>query len=93
MSIQLETQYLKGFVAPEEFASAAPQVKLAHELLHTGTGAGNDFIGWVNLPTIMTKRSLPGSRRPHSASSRIRMSLWSSALAALISARAPQWNT
>lgn len=55
MSIQLETQYLKGFVAPEEFASAAPQVKLAHELLHTGTGAGNDFIGWVNLPTDYDK--------------------------------------
>lgn len=51
MSITLETQYLRGFVEPEEFTLAAPQVKLAHELLHTGTGAGNDFIGWMNLPT------------------------------------------
>lgn len=56
MSIQLETQHLTGFIAPEEFESAVPQVKLAHELLHTGTGAGNDFIGWVNLPTDYDKK-------------------------------------
>ena len=55
MSIQLETQHLTGFIAPEEFVSAAPQVKLAHELLHTGSGVGNDFIGWVNLPTDYDK--------------------------------------
>ena len=55
MSIQLEAQHLAGFVAPEEFDNMAPQVKMAHELLHNGTGAGNDFIGWVNLPTDYDK--------------------------------------
>ncbi|MCH3972093.1 MAG: glucose-6-phosphate isomerase [Oscillospiraceae bacterium] len=55
MSIRLETKYLSDFVAPEEFDDLAPQVKLAHQLLHTGTGAGNDFIGWVTLPTDYDK--------------------------------------
>lgn len=32
-----------------------PQVKAAHELLHSGTGLGNDFIGWVTLPTDYDK--------------------------------------
>lgn len=51
MSIRLETSYLEGFVRPQEYAAMAPQVKLAHETLHTGTGLGNDFLGWVDLPT------------------------------------------
>ena len=55
MSIRLETKYLDGFAIPEEMTNLAPQVKLAHELLHTGTGAGNDFTGWVTLPTDYDK--------------------------------------
>ena len=42
--------YLKGFVKEEEYAGIAPQVKAAHELLHSGEGLGNDFIGWLDLP-------------------------------------------
>ena len=33
----------------------APQVKLAHEALHAGTGLGNDFLGWIKLPTDYDK--------------------------------------
>jgi len=30
----------------------------AAELLYNGQGAGNDFIGWVNLPSSITKEQL-----------------------------------
>ncbi len=31
------------------------QVKLAHDMLHNKTGAGNDFTGWVDLPVNYDK--------------------------------------
>lgn len=55
MSTTLNTKYLSDFISDEEYAAIAPQVKLAHDTLHNGTGAGNDFIGWVNLPTNYDK--------------------------------------
>ena len=38
--------YLKA----EEIKHLQPMVDAAHHMLHTGTGAGNDFIGWLELP-------------------------------------------
>jgi glucose-6-phosphate isomerase len=55
MSMKLDAQHLTNFIGENEYAAIAPQVNLAHELLHTGTGAGNDYIGWVNLPTDYDK--------------------------------------
>lgn len=39
-----------GFMKNEEVEMLAPAVKSAHEMLHNKTCAGNDFLGWVNLP-------------------------------------------
>ena len=55
MATKLSAQYLKGFVKPQECEAMAPQVKLAHEALHAGTGLGNDFLGWIKLPTDYDK--------------------------------------
>ena len=38
-----------------ELDNLATQVKAAHDALHNGTGAGNDFIGWLTLPTDYDK--------------------------------------
>ncbi|SHJ84562.1 glucose-6-phosphate isomerase [Anaerobranca californiensis DSM 14826] len=40
----------KDFLSVEEVKNLQPFVNLAHEMLHNGTGPGNDFIGWVDLP-------------------------------------------
>lgn len=40
----------KAFFSEQEIDQMAPAVKMAHELLHTGTGAGSDFLGWLELP-------------------------------------------
>lgn len=55
MSIRIDTQHLSGFINENEYKALAPQVKLVHEMLHSGTGLGNDFIGWVDLPTNYDK--------------------------------------
>lgn len=55
MSLILEDGYLQGFVSEHEYEAIAPQVKSAHELLMTGKGMGNDYIGWVTLPTDYDK--------------------------------------
>jgi glucose-6-phosphate isomerase len=50
---KLKFDYSKAlsFVGQHEIDNLAAPVKLAHEQLHQGTGAGNDYLGWINLPT------------------------------------------
>lgn len=55
MSIQVDLKHLNGFVQNEEMGGIAPQVKTAHHMLHNGTGMGNDYIGWLTLPTDYDK--------------------------------------
>ena len=55
MATRLTDKYLQGFVGAHEFEGVANEVKAAHKALHEGTGLGNDFIGWLNLPTDYDK--------------------------------------
>jgi glucose-6-phosphate isomerase len=52
MSKSIKFDYSKAlqFVHQHEIDYLAPAVKLAHEQLHNGTGAGSDYLGWINLP-------------------------------------------
>ncbi|MBQ8781015.1 MAG: glucose-6-phosphate isomerase [Oscillospiraceae bacterium] len=55
MAISLNTKYLKDFVAPHEMEAAKLQAELAAKTLSDKTGLGNDFLGWLNLPTDYDK--------------------------------------
>ena len=55
MATRLTDTYLKGFIGEHEYDGVAAEVKAAHKALHDGTGLGNDFIGWLNLPTDYDK--------------------------------------
>lgn len=55
MSISLNTKYLKDFVAPHEMEAAKAQAELAAKTLADKSGFGNDFLGWVDLPTNYDK--------------------------------------
>ena len=55
MPTVLSDKHLKGFINADEFAGIAPAVKAAHAALHSGEGLGNDFIGWLDLPTNYDK--------------------------------------
>ena len=55
MAIKFSEKYAVDFFRNDELRGIEPQVKAAHEMLHSGTGLGNDFIGWVDLPVNYDK--------------------------------------
>lgn len=55
MATKFNGTYLEKFINKHEYEAISQQVKLAHEQLHSGTGQGNDFIGWLDLPTNYDK--------------------------------------
>ena len=54
---KLSFDYKKAapFLSEHEVAGMKEYVAVAHKMLHEKTGAGNDFLGWVNLPTDYDK--------------------------------------
>jgi len=46
------------FVSPEQVAAYKEVMVRNHELLGTKTGKGNDFLGWLNLPSSTTDAEL-----------------------------------
>ena len=55
MGIKLKLSGTENFVRNEEYAKIQPSVKTASDLLYSGKGAGNDYIGWVDLPNNYDK--------------------------------------
>ena len=55
MSIKLQTKYLNNFIGEDEYKGIAPLVSAAHASLEAKSGLGNDFLGWVDLPTNYDK--------------------------------------
>lgn len=50
--------YSNSMVRDHEITYFGEQVKLAHNMLHGKTGAGNDFVGWVDYPKNYDKEEL-----------------------------------
>ena len=50
MSIRLVDSYVAPFVGAKEYEYIQPMLTAAHAMLQDRTGAGNDFLGWVDLP-------------------------------------------
>ncbi len=55
MSISLNTKYLQNFVAPHEIEAAKASAELAAKTVISRSGAGSDFLGWVDLPVDYDK--------------------------------------
>ncbi len=49
-NISLDYSKACSFFSEEELNNIKTQVSAAHSLLHNKTGAGSDFLGWVDLP-------------------------------------------
>ena len=71
MAISLETQYTKGFIDAEDWEVIQPRVTEAHEILHSRRGAGNEYLGWLSLPTDYDRHEF---ERIRNAAQRIRES-------------------
>ena len=75
-----------GQLALPDLLALEKEVSAAHKTLAEGTGEGNDFLGWLNLPTYEETAEM---QRISQAAARIRenseaLSLWESA--------APIWD-
>ena len=49
-SVQLYKEHLQQFVSAEELANLSEELLKAKETLVSGSGKGNDFLGWIDLP-------------------------------------------
>ncbi len=55
MSIRISKKFAEDFVSCDEIVSLELQAKAALKTVKDGTGAGNDFLGWYDLPVSYDK--------------------------------------
>ncbi len=55
MSLKFITQHTENVVSKQDIIDIAPKAVEALKTLHNKTGEGNDFLGWVDLPTNYDK--------------------------------------
>ncbi|MHD0444697.1 hypothetical protein ACY2EV_29455, partial [Klebsiella pneumoniae] len=48
--ISLDYRYTQGIIGDEEIEQMMVYAEMAETILEEGDGAGNDFLGWKNLP-------------------------------------------
>lgn len=53
MGIRLD--YSHSFIKEHEINNLIPSIEFNHNQLHSKTGAGNDFLGWIDLPENYNK--------------------------------------
>jgi len=61
--IRFDESNALSFVRKEELEHIAPQVQLAHKQLTQKNGPGNDFLGWVDLPSKYDKEEFSRIRK------------------------------
>ena len=57
-NIQIDIKNTYNFVTEQVIMDYESSVKNANEMLHNGSGKGNDFLGWLHLPTSITESHL-----------------------------------
>ena len=57
-NIKLNIEKTLDFISKDKLASYEEKVKACMETLEKGTGLGNDFLGWLHLPSSITKEHL-----------------------------------
>ncbi len=55
MAMELKTTGVKGFIKCDELKNMEPLLKTVNTELLSGNGAGNDFLGWLDLPVNYDK--------------------------------------
>ena len=63
MKITLDYSKLEGTVADHELANMKPIAESAKKLLLDKTGAGNDYLGWIDLPVDYDKEEFAAIKR------------------------------
>ena len=55
MSLKFNSKYSESIVSPADIEAIAPKAVDAMDTLMSKTGEGNDFLGWIDLPTNYDK--------------------------------------
>jgi len=55
MATTILTKYAQNIVNEAAIQALQPAITAAHDTLHSGTGLGNDFLGWLDLPVNYDK--------------------------------------
>ncbi len=55
MALDFTYKYADGFLRENDLVGIAPAVYAAHDTVNNKDGLGNDFLGWVSLPTDYDK--------------------------------------
>ncbi len=55
MTLNVNDKYIKNFIKEGEFEAIQGEITAAHESLLAKNGAGNDFLGWIDLPNNYDK--------------------------------------
>ena len=55
MSLKFNSKYSESIVSPADIKAIAPKAVKAMDTLMSKTGEGNDFLGWIDLPTNSDK--------------------------------------
>ena len=63
--IQVDLTHMRRFIALPYEAALAPRLRIAHNHLQKGDGAGGDFTGWVRLPQAVSYTHLDVYKRQH----------------------------
>lgn len=58
MKISFDYSSALAFLREEELFHLAPRVKLAHQMLHEKSGAGSNYLGWLEWPINYDKQEL-----------------------------------
>ncbi len=61
--IQINTEHLKPFVSNDELQQILLEIRAAKQTLVSGTGKGNDFLGWVDLPEQLDPQIVESIRK------------------------------
>lgn len=57
-TISLNNKYIKSFVEKDELTALQDFVENAHKKIHEGTGAGAEYLGWLNWPSTMDEAEI-----------------------------------
>ena len=55
MSLKFNSKYSESIISPADIKAMAPKAVEAMDTLMSKTGEGNDFLGWIELPTNYDK--------------------------------------
>jgi glucose-6-phosphate isomerase len=51
INLKFNHEHLSGFLSDDELLIMQEEISVCHDMLVNKTGKGNDFLGWVDLPT------------------------------------------